>query len=147
MTQEQIDAVLVAAAGQRAWGGRPGHGSMWTIELGDPRPADEFGVVYGAFHLWIQDCAWRIDGPDGVVLGSQDDLGKLGAVLNRLEDTAVSAISAAVDGALAVSFDNGLVARTFMNTSDEENWTLKLPDNRYITGRAGGGVEIESSSA
>ncbi|HEY6945198.1 MAG TPA: hypothetical protein VI431_08655 [Candidatus Acidoferrum sp.] len=80
----EIVALLV---GMSPWNVALGVGSFLTMEFGEPE-IHSYGrrkVVHGEWHLWLQDCEWRIEAAGGIFATSDEEHDKLSKKIHRLE--------------------------------------------------------------
>jgi hypothetical protein len=136
---DEIRSIFSPILGERVWGAKLGIGSFLTMEWGWPRRR---GVIRGralpprgAWHLWIQHCAWRFEQGDKVLTASEDDRETIAALIPRLNGHILLDIQIrpAVWDTFFI-FDDALVIRTFtFYTTEYENWDLFMPDDNVLT--------------
>jgi hypothetical protein len=128
----RIAEIVDPVVGLRAWGAALGHGSFVTIEFGDPVPA--VGKVHGAWHLWVYDCAWRIEIGAELVAGSADEREDLDKAVPRINGRALLGfvLRESVDARLR--FEGDLVLSLFPHSSrDTDHWMLFTPEHKVLT--------------
>lgn len=96
----------------------------------------------GEWHLWINDCAWRIDKEGKPIIGSNDDRKKINKKILILKNKIlknIEILSNIFDA--KISFEKGIELTLFANTTEEaEHWMLFTPDRKVLT--AGPGTKI-----
>ena len=120
--------------GKRAWGVSLGFGSFITLEFGS-RVRTLGGRIHGEWHLWIYDCAWRIEKAGKVMAASEDDrslLRRTVMILNRRKLTNVKMGQPMSDTVFA--FEGGVTLKTFgVYSRDAEHWMLFTPGGKVLT--------------
>jgi hypothetical protein len=134
-----IEEKLKPLLGKKAWGVALGVGSFITLEFGRPLApyATKQGreVIHGEWHLWVYDCAWRLETADGVLVASEDDRNEIEEAIKSLEGAALKLVELfppALDTLL--KFDNGLTLRLFpIYSNDADHWMLFTPEKKVLT--------------
>ncbi|MFC7619195.1 hypothetical protein [Microlunatus sp. GCM10028923] len=128
------EAAAADLIGRSAWGARQGHGSFLDLQFGPAREADP---KRGAFHLWIYQCAWRIEHGAELGAGSEDSHDRIEAALARLNGRAVTAITLQRPS-LSTTFEFGdsrlITFETATDPADDhaEQWLLFRPDDLVL---------------
>ena len=146
----QIQALINPILSQKAWGTSLGFGSFITLEFGNLLPSNqERQQTHGEWHLWIYDCAWRIEEGNEVLASSEDPRPKLELAVQRLEGLALNSVELLPPAWDTVfRFDEQVVLRSFSIYSEEsEHWMLYTPDRKVISVGPGSSWSYESSSA
>lgn len=146
MDFESIQERLTPLAGMVAWGcvAGVGTGSMVSLEFGEKRPRakpvknprlDPLIRNYeGEWSLYIQDAAWRLDGPEEVLCSSRSSNeagGEMLQGLHQLTDAVVTGVKLFKPGGdLLLVFSNGLKLTLFcdcMNEDEGDNYSVFAP--------------------
>src|ERR1700694_1939517 len=129
--------------GKAPWNVQLGIGSFLTLEFGSPE-TESFGGktrVHGQWHLWLQDCAWRVEKGGRINAASGDDHQQLSLAITKLQFGCLE--KAVVNDFLDISLDfaGGLRLCTFtMDSSENEQWELFKPDGLVLIAQAGGAL-------
>jgi hypothetical protein len=150
MSIQEVQAKINPLLGQKAWGVSLGLGSFLTLEFGEPLPTDDkHPKVHGEWHLWLYNCAWRLEEKDEILTASEDDQDKLEIAIRRLENltlTSVDLVFPALDAIFI--FEHQVVLRLFAIHSEEyEHWLLYIPDGNVLTVGPGNCWSYGSSAA
>jgi hypothetical protein len=130
--------------GLPVWNPRQGHGSFLTFEFGDQRLDASGRVVRGAWHLWIQMAAWRIEDASAMLASCEDTREVIAdalAVLDGRRLTSITSTGHALDTVFSFS---DVHLRTFglrsrANEGDPlGNWWLFRPDDQVLAVTVGG---------
>ena len=136
----EIQTKLQGVLGQKAWGVARGEGSFVTIEFGQPvQPVKANGKVHGQWHLWLYGCAWRLEQGESVVVASEDDIAKIEAEIQRLQEHTIQSFELMMPALDAtISFEGDIVLRLFaVSTDDMDSWMLFTPDKVITVGPSG----------
>jgi len=122
--------------GQRPWDVSLGYGSFLTMDFGDMHPGRMPGSSSrGAWHLWVQHVAWRLDEDGEVVAACEDPRPELATGVKRMQGRTVQAIDMrppALD--TTITFEDGIVLRLFPTyTAAYDHWWLFTPDGNVLT--------------
>lgn len=141
----RLNKIIETMLGQKAWGVSLGIGSFLTFEFGNPVPSEK--KVHGEFHVWIQNCSWRIQQLGKVLACSEDERSRIIDSVKCLENLSLLKIELIRDGFDTVfKFDNDVILYLFTIYSEEyENWMLYTPQAVYIIG-PGNNLDIEARS-
>ena len=145
--REEANSILSRFVGYVAWGANVGFGSFLHVEFGDPRPLGPRGRIRGDWHLATDFTAWRLDGPAGMLSGSEDDRKTMTAAIEglngrRLEGAALIGRSPEA----TFKFEGGFELTLYPVFSGERpHWTLFMPDDMVVV--AGPGDEISMQPA
>lgn len=152
LTSSEVSRHLAGLVGQRAWGAALGHGSFLTVDFGEARSVSRSRRLperqHGAWHVWLYCCAWRLDGPSGMIVASEDPREHIAAAVSALNGLVVEEASIADAGgcALQLCFENGTKLTTFSICSQEyEHWFVYLPGRMVITAGPGSAYSVDSS--
>jgi hypothetical protein len=120
--------------GLPVWGAKPGHGSFLTLEFGEPRAGDP---EQGSYHLWIYQCAWRIEFGAEIGAGSEDPDERIGAAVGRLNGRRLTAITFERPSLSTIFTFEGARLVTFEIFTDPavdrmEQWLLFRPDRLVL---------------
>ena len=129
----EIHRILSGLIGQSAWGVFLGVGSYITAEFGSAKSADS-GRVHGEWHLWVYNCAWRLQTADAVLAGSEDDRERLRTVLEALNGKTLRSFTVYCPaGEATLTFEGDLELRLFpVTTTDYEHWMVFAPDGHVL---------------
>jgi len=90
MNIQEVQAKVNQLLGQKAWGVSLGYGSFLTIEFGQPLPSNnEQQKIHGEWHLWLYNCAWRLEEGDKILAASEDERNNLEVAVHRLENLTI----------------------------------------------------------
>jgi hypothetical protein len=84
MNIRHIESDLDSLIGLPLWGLKRTTGSVIFIELGKPFPRTGETVVHGFAHMLLQLSNWRITDNNGVVVGSDFEIGAIDRILERI---------------------------------------------------------------
>lgn len=135
-----IQEILNKILGQKVNAIKLGHGSMLSIDLGNPVIKEiktKNGIrsyTHGEWHLWVYMCAWRIDKANKPFIASDDPREQIAKKLQILAGTTITQceiLNASLDTKLY--FDNTITLTLFnMNTDDAKQWMLFAPDKNVL---------------
>jgi hypothetical protein len=127
--QERFEGLL----GKPAWNVKKGIGSFITMEFGQPI-VNEGGHVHGEWHLWVYDCAWRLETQEKVLAASEDEPTVIENALHLLNGLAIENIALVLPSLeSSLSFEQGYALRLFpVNSSDVEHWMLFTPEGKVL---------------
>lgn len=123
---QQIAARL---RGQSAWSARVGIGSMITLEFGKPTARGRTQSMRGAWSLWIQMAAWRIETHESMLAADEDDRATLEAAVSTLVGRPLRSASITASFDAVFTFSGRVRLRVFPCSSTEEAWALFYPPN------------------
>jgi hypothetical protein len=135
---QEIQAKIKPVLGQKAWGVSLGHGSFITLNFGKVRKfllkEKEGENSIGEWHLWVYNCAWRLEKDNDVLAASEDSRSKLEIAIQILEGLAIHSINIfepAWDATF--TFEQNVTLRLFSLYSEEyEHWILYMPDEQVF---------------
>jgi hypothetical protein len=135
MNIQEVQAKVNQLLGQKAWGVSLGYGSFLTIEFGQPLPSNnEQQKIHGEWHLWLYNCAWRVEEGDKIFAASEDERNNLEVAVHRLENLtlqSVDLIPPAWD--VVFAFEHQVVLKLFAIYSQNYNhWFLYTPDGNVL---------------
>jgi hypothetical protein len=128
-----------------------GSGSMMTIEIGGPiersgpvkndNISDTLRNFRGAYCVFVEGCAWRLDQNGAVVCGWRDDEGVIREKIKTLAGRNIQHVeiaSSVFD--LNLSFDQGHVLHLFcdLTAGDLDNYSIRFPTGWYSVQPNGG---------
>lgn len=119
--------------GRKAQGCWLGYGSVLFLEFGEPQPPNGQKHPSGEWSLWCDQVLWRIEQGDRVLAGSEDERPILKSAIEEINGRILVSgeISTATGDSLLV-FSDGLVLRTFINTTEEDaRWHLLHRGNDF----------------
>jgi hypothetical protein len=126
-----INAGLNALKNQPAWGLNRTVGSMFFLEIGQPRPRTG-RKTHGEWHFLIEMCHWRIETNHVLIVGSDDDQKFIDDKFASLELGKVEeAQSLGPSYDLRLVFSSGIRLITFSTAAaanDEPQWLFFCPD-------------------
>lgn len=145
---DQLEQALHTLIGQPCWNVLAGAvGSLASLDIGAKVERDqplpfrnvklslEAHKFRGETILYIEDCPWRLDGPDSVIAAWTDSNAPDGPIvtgLNKLVGHTITHAELTRPGLdLALTFDNGLTLRLFPDQTDPEagdNYALDRHD-------------------
>lgn len=124
---------------------------MMTIEVGGPiersgpvrneKISDTLRNFRGAYCVFVEGCAWRLDQKGTVVCGWRDDEDVIREKIQTLAGHHVQKVelaSSVFD--LNLSFDHGYVLRLFcdLTAGDLDNYSIRFPSGWYCVQPNGG---------
>ncbi len=130
--------------GLPVWHPRQGHGSFLTFEFGDARLDASGRFDRGAWHLWIQMAAWRIEGASTVLAGCEDTRELIAdalALIDGRELTSVIATGPALDTVFSFSDVHLRTFGLWSRAGEDDrldNWWLFRPDDHVLAVTRGG---------
>jgi hypothetical protein len=120
------------------------------MEFGSPiPPLNQKGRVHGEWHLWIYDCAWRLDEGNTVLVASEDERSKIERAIQCIEGRILTSV-VVVPPALETSFDfeNKIVLHLFpIYTENVEHWMLFTPEKKVLVIGPGTNWSYDESSS
>jgi hypothetical protein len=135
------EQLLPSLIGKSPWQISVGAESVVSMEFGAHDPRQSGVKVHGEWSLWLNLCAWRIELPDSILVGSEDSRDAIRTAFRELNWQPIREITLekpSVD--LNILFDGGVRLRTFaVNSSGETNeqWILYTPYLKTIIAKAG----------
>ncbi|HLT62156.1 MAG TPA: hypothetical protein VK020_13225 [Microlunatus sp.] len=133
--QANPESAVADLVGRRVWGAEQGHGSFLDLQFGEPRPDDP---RRGAYHLWVSQCAWRIEHGGELGAGSEDAPERIAAALHRLDGGTVTGVTF-LRPSLSTIFEFGehrlvtFAVHTDPSEEHAEQWLLFRPDGQVLT--------------
>ncbi|WP_035612695.1 DUF3027 domain-containing protein [Haloferula sp. BvORR071] len=115
-----------------------GYGTAIFLELGVLGPPSRpGGRGNGEACIAIEE-DWRVETQRAVAFGSSDSRGEIAAGIASLQGSLMTAISfAGRIRELLVEFSNGQGLRTMVMTRRDPEWSIRLPDGRWLGVEAG----------
>jgi hypothetical protein len=119
---------------------------MFFLEIGEKKVADfksksSEEVVHGEWHFMIECAFWRFDGPNGAIVGSEDDQAEIDRQFQMFNLGLVESADAFLPSHdLLIKFSSGAQLKSFsaMVSKDYCDWTLYCPDDRCWVAGSGG---------
>lgn len=148
MDIHEIQTKISPLLGQKAWGVSLGFGSFLTLEFGQPLlPSEEGQKVHGEWHLWLYNCAWRLEEGNRILAASEDERDKLKSAIQRLENLTLQRIDLVPPTWDAVfTFEHLVILRLFATYSEDYNyWLLYAPEGNVLSVGPGSFWSYESS--
>lgn len=154
----QFENIFRKLYGKPCWGVKPGHGSVLTLEFGEPHleirepiavdknaPADlredmerRRVYVHGEWHLWIYCCDWQVFRGTKRV-GDSSSSTKIRRAAEFLDGQALTNFSISLPNVnCTFEFDLGGTLRTHPYDNESEQWMLYEPLHTVLTVRADG---------
>ncbi len=130
---EAAQGIAAAAVGQLCWRARRGYGPFLTFDLGGRVVSG--GREFGAWHLWVQSCDWRLLGAEGLLAVADDDDATIDRAVGsfagkHLTDVAVDPTS--LDATFAFEGDLSLEIGPDADGEPGDRWLLFTPDERVL---------------
>jgi hypothetical protein len=150
MKIQELQAKVNPLLGQKTWGVSLGFGSFITLEFGQPLPpSNEHKKIHGEWHLWLYNCAWRLEEEDRILAASGDERDKIETAIHRLDNLTLQSIDLLPPAWDAVfTFEHQILLRLFaMYSQDYESWFLYTPDGKVLSVCSGGYWSYESTSS
>jgi hypothetical protein len=126
--------------GKTPWNVKIGVGSFLTLEFGSRENQYFQGKtrVHGEWHLWLQDCAWRIEKRNRIVAASGDEHEQLELTIAQLEFGPLEKARVSESLDFELTFTGSVRLLTFtMYSSENEQWELFRPDGTVLVAQAG----------
>ncbi len=150
MNIQEVKAKINLLLGQKAWGISLGVGSFLTLEFGQILlSSDKHQRIHGEWHLWIYNCAWRLEEGDKVLAASEDERGKIEQAIQHLEGLVLQSVDLLPPVWDTVfTFEHQVILRLFsIHSEGYEHWMLYTPDGNVLSLGPGSHWSIESSEA
>ncbi|WP_037606464.1 hypothetical protein [Streptacidiphilus rugosus] len=150
---EAINDLVGPLLGRPAWNVRVGVGSNLSLEFGGPTTPYADGVVFGEWHLWVSMAAWRLDGANGVIAGSEDPRASLESAAQMLEGRVLTAVDVQPPGLETVFEFESLGVHVFplfsrpQSTDPLASWMLWMPSGRILSVGPGSSWSVEEAKA
>ena len=146
-TLSGIQETFVELKGKRAWGLVRTHGSMFFLEIGDPRTPEQENR--GEWHLLVEMCHWRFEALDSRSVGSDDDKKLIDQVFASLELGNIECCAVVAPSYdLTITFSTGLWLKTFSALTELReqwsDWSLYTPDHHVWVSDSGGCLYYQS---
>jgi hypothetical protein len=143
--KDMIESTFRSLNGKPAWGLTRTHGSMFFLEIGNPLPRSGEKKVHGEWHFLVEMCHWRLETPNSVLLGSDDEQELIDSRFVHLELGYVESVEAASPSHdLRVVFSSGIRFITFTTSvaakEQWKQWQLYAPDDNVWIADASGGL-------
>jgi hypothetical protein len=138
-----ISDALRDLKGKPTWGLTRTHGSMFFLEIGNPKLRVGEKKQHGEWHFLFQMCHWRFENPDTVLVGSDDSPETIDDQFRKLElQLFEHAEIVSPSNDLRIVFSSGVRVMTFSTCSQasegETQWQLYDPsDTVWISNTTG----------
>jgi hypothetical protein len=138
-----IEKALSSLVGKPAWGAARDIGSIFFLQIGEPRIIPGLRKQYGQWHFLFDCCHWMFETADKLVVGSDDGQQYIDATFQRLDLGCVEAAEmSAPSHDLFLGFSSGTRFRTFSTSAQATDqwtqWSLYGPAD-YVWVVDGGG--------
>lgn len=123
------------------WGVEVVIGTRLSMEFGMEVVRPKHKQAHGEWHLLFQNCHWRIENIEGVLVGSDD--AELPSAIQSVKFGKVKSIHLAPpSNDLEISFEDNLRLTTFLTHSksspESKQWYLFYPDDSVLIAEGGG---------
>jgi hypothetical protein len=141
-----IRSALSKLTGKPAWGPSRDVGSIFFLQVGEPRVIPGLRRSYGEWHFLIECCYWRFETADKVLVGSEDEQHFIDATFEKLKLGSVeSAEVSAPSQDLLIKFSSGARFRTFSTSAEATDqwtqWHLYGPEEYVWLSDGGGNIK------
>ncbi len=150
--QQQFRAVIDRLPGLPCWSVQvSGVGSLVNLQLGNKVKRDyvmahpdfelstDERVFQGEIILYLEECPWRLDGPESVICTWMDENtpeGRLTQGIMQLKDRIIQQATLSQPGLdLTLTFDGNYVLRVFpdqINPDEGDNYSLTAGDETFV---------------
>ncbi len=131
---DELVSPLIGKTISHAW---KGYGSAIFLELGKLQHGKQNRHPSGESCIWIE-WDWRVEDNLRVLGGSSESNPSIEKTLQGLAGRKISEISiSAPPREICVILDDNTKLRTMSAATGDPQWTVRLPDNRYISTVAG----------
>jgi hypothetical protein len=118
-----------------AWGLVRTHGSMFFLEVGEKLAIANRRNPRGEWHFLVEMCHWRLETPDAVLVGSDDNIDVIDKVFGDLSLGVVSEMTVRSPGhCLQLDFSSRIQLKTFTTSATAQDewiqWRLFRPDGK-----------------
>lgn len=140
MVMRELQKILNNLVGLTARRVKLGYGSFITMDFGNDievKVKTKTGVnkhTRGEWHLWVYQCAWRIDKNDKPVVGSEDDRKIIEKLVKCIEGKVLKKFEILTDSFDAkLTFSGNIVLYLFSHiTVEVEQWMLYTPGDKVL---------------
>lgn len=133
---EELAAPLVGLKVSLAW---KGYGSAVFLELGALAPLESRRQQHNRGQACISvEWDWRVESEVAVLYGSSNSRPEIDAGIRSLQGANIEAVT--VIGQvpeLVIQFSNGHFLKSMVMVSGDPEWSIKLPDGRWVYARRG----------
>jgi len=137
------EKLLEGLVGKSPWQVSLGAGSVVSMEFGAHDPRQSGARIHGEWSLWLYVCSWRLETPNAVVVGCEDDRDRIRKCFRERRWGPISEIKVlrpALD--LEITFEDQSTLRTFsVNATgpdeQQEQWIVYTPHLRSIIAKGG----------
>ncbi len=146
MDTHSAEQLLLSLIGKKPWQVSVAADTVVSMEFGPHDPRQSGVKIHGEWSLWLYFCAWRIETPNTVVVGSEDSLHSIRKAFKDLPWGPIRElllIKPALD--LDIKFGDSFSLRTFSVSSADsgnEEWILYTPQLKTVIARCGA-LELE----
>ena len=127
---------LIGLVVSRPW---KSDGAALYLELGTLRPYEtpRGPRTRGEAHVFA-GYVWRVEDGTKILYGSSTDRGEIESAITLLQNTTLQTMSASGRvPELTLEFSNGQCLRTMAVGTGDPEWSVGLPDGRYVSPEAG----------
>jgi hypothetical protein len=143
MSAGDLTTAIDDLVGKVPWGIELTIGTRLSMEFGTEVLMPKHKRAHGEWHLLFQNCHWRVQNIESVLVGSDDD-----DILAAIQDIRFGKVKAIYlmqpSNDLEIHFDDGLRLVTFLsysrNVPDSTQWYLFCPDDHVLIAEGGGSI-------
>jgi hypothetical protein len=143
--RDELASILLSFVGEAPWRAAVSYGSYIHVDFGVQRPSWTGRFTRGDWTLWTDQAAWRIDGQDGMVGGSEDDRDTMSRAVQTLVGRRLEAVTVADRSPEAsFRFQGEYELKIFpVYSSGRDHWSLAMPDNMVLKAGPGNVITLE----
>jgi len=148
----QIQNIISPMLNHKAWGVYLGLESFVILEFGSPitHLTKKNSVVHGEWHVWVYDCAWRLEKGNEVIGGSSDPREHLTDAVKIMNDLMLQPVVLTPPSLETTFFFEQEVSLHLFPVStqdrDADQWRLYLPDGKVLVIGPGSSWSHEDAS-
>lgn len=141
MNANELEIMVEHLLEKEPWGIEVTIGTRLSMEFGTEMLRPKHKQAHGEWHLLFQNCHWRVENAESVVVGSDDD--DLSAAIGRVKFARITSIRLVPpSNDLEIHFENGLRLTTYLSysksSSESKQWYLFCPDESVLVAEGGG---------
>ncbi len=142
----ELELIIRNLLEKEPWGIEVTIGTRLSMEFGVEMLRPKHKQAHGEWHLLFQDCHWRIENAESVLVGSDDE--NLATAIRGVNfDKIINIRLVPPSRDLEIIFENGLRLTTFLtfsNTcSESKQWYLFCPDESVLIAEGGGDLSLK----
>ncbi len=150
MNENGLATTIEDLLDKEPWGVELTIGTRLSMEFGREVLMPKHNQAHGEWHLLFQNCHWRLENMESVLVGSDDD--DLRVTIQNVKFGRVKNIGLKPpSNDLEIDFDNGLRLTTFLtysrSCSDSKQWYLYGPDGSVLVAEGGGSLIRQNRNA